>query len=140
MIVCVCYPLRSICLHALFDSCWRWLDLSYPHGDDLHYTAAMRATDRWFGLGLPGFRQHDSQQQVHQLQQLLAVAMQQAVVPGAPEALGQHMAQQHPQEVRPRHALDLLRTAVVADAIGDQSIAITEDVFLKEHTAVEVAP
>ena len=44
MIVCVCYPLRSICLHALFDSCWRWLDLSYPHGDDLHYTAAMRAT------------------------------------------------------------------------------------------------
>jgi hypothetical protein len=40
----------------------------------------------------------------------------------------------------PRHALDLLRTAVVADAIGEQSIAITEDVFLKEHAAVEITP
>ena len=46
MIVCICYPLRSISQHALFDSCWRWLDLSCPHGDDLHYTAAMRATRR----------------------------------------------------------------------------------------------
>ena len=89
---------------------------------------------------MPGIRQHDAQQQLHHLQQLLAVAVEQAVVAGAPEAFGQHMAQQHPQELRPGQALDHHRTAVVADAKGDQAIAIAEDVLLGDHTAVEVAP
>ena len=122
------------------DSSWRWIDLPHAHRDDRHHAAAVRAADRWFVLGLPGFRQHDVQQQLHHLQQLLAVAVEQAVVAGAPEALGQHMAQQHPQELRAGQALDQHRTAVVADAKGDQAIAIAEDVLLGQHTAVEVAP
>jgi hypothetical protein len=120
-------------------SCWCWVDLSYPHRDDRHHTAAVRAADRRFWLWVPGFRQHDAQQQLHHLQQLLAVAMEQAVVAGAPEALGQHMAQQHPQEVRAGQVLEQHHTAVVADAKGDQAIAIAEDVLLGEHTAVELA-
>ena len=127
------------------DSSWRWVDLTHAHRDDRHHAAAVRAADRWFGpalpgLALPGIRQHDAQQQLHHLQQLLAVAMEQAVVAGAAEAPGQHMAQQHPQELRPGQALDQHRTAVVADAKGDQAVAIAEDVLLGEHTAVEVAP
>ena len=140
IVACRCYSLRLIGLRVLMVSSWRWVDLSDPHRHNRHHTAAVRAADRWFGLGSPGIRQHDAQQQLHHLQQLVAVAMEQAVVAGAPEALGQHMAQQHPQELRPGQALDLLRTAVVADAKGDQAIAIAEDVLLGEHTAVEVAP
>ena len=139
IIVCRFYSLRLISLRVFIVSSWRWLDLSHAQRDDRHHTAAVRAADWWFGLGSPGVRQHHAQQQLHHLQQLLAVAMQQAVVAGTAEAFGQHMAQQHPQELRAGQALDQYRTAVVADAKGDQAIAIAEDVLLGEHTAVEVA-
>jgi hypothetical protein len=44
-----------------------------------------------------------------------------------------HMEEQHPEKLRARYALDQHRASVVADAEGDQAIAITEDLSQEEH-------
>jgi len=80
------------------------------------------------------------QQQLHHLQQPLAMAMQQAVVTGMPEPLGQHMTQQHPQKPCPCDALDHLPACVVSRAKRDHAISIREDILLTQHATVERTP
>ena len=50
-----------------------------------------------------------------------------------------HMEEEHPEKLRARYALDQHRASVVADAEGCQAIAITEDVFLRKNTTIEIA-
>jgi hypothetical protein len=49
------------------------------------------------------------------------------------------MGERHPEKLRARYALDQHRASVVADAEGCQAIAITEDVFLRKNTTIEIA-
>ena len=123
----------------LIDSSWCWVDLSHPHRDDRHHTAAVRSEDGWIGLWLPGVRQHDAQQQLHHQQHPLAVKVYRALVTGAPEVLASTCSSIHrntagtPQEHRPGQPLDPFGTSVVADAKGDQGIVIAEDALLGSH-------
>lgn len=80
------------------------------------------------------------QQQLHHLQQPLAMAMQQAVVTGTAEPFGQHVTQQLPQKPCPCDALDHLPACIVSRAKRDRAISIREDVLLAQHATVEITP
>ena len=72
--------------------------------DDGHRGAAARAQH-----GRPSLEReltgNELQQQLQQGDQTLAVRMQEAEIAGTPKALGQHMLQHQPQEIRPGNHL-----------------------------------
>lgn len=110
-------------------------------GDDLHGAAAARAGEYGTRLEVRGGRgQVDLEQELHQLDQPLAVGVQKAEVARPPEASRQDVAQHQPQEVGTRQGarLHAPRLAVLI-AKGDLPVSARENVLLPDHTPVQVA-
>ena len=77
---------------------------------------------------------------MQQLDQTFAVGVQKAEVAGAPEALGQDMLEQQPQEGSAGEGAGFGAAGfAVAIAEGDLAVVAGEDVFLLEDAAVPIA-
>ncbi len=77
---------------------------------------------------------------MQQSDQPLAVGVEEAEIARAPQALGQDMAQQQPQELCARERSGLHPPALaVLVAVGHLTVIAREDVLLADHAAVEIA-
>jgi hypothetical protein len=66
--------------------------------------------------------------------------MEKAIDPHAPEALGEHMAQQQPEEFSTRNPQKNGVTLVVLAAKGHLTFVIRENVFFWQDTAIQITP
>lgn len=71
----------------------------HPHRQDRHRHVAVRTTDRWSGSWLNWWWEHNPQQELEQLHQLLGQTVQQAVIPHSAEPTWQHVLNLQPEEL-----------------------------------------
>ena len=113
-----------------------------PGAQDLHRPATAGTGQGGGSWPQEGGHRYRTQLEQHlqQVDQALAVGMQEAVVPSAAEALGQDMAQEEPEEVGTgeRAGVQLAGLAVLIPEGHFASFA-GEDVLLLEHAAVQIA-
>ena len=110
-----------------------------PHRQDRHRRAAVGAKDSRPGPRLHGWGEHNPQQQLEQLHQLLGQAVQQPVIPHSPEAPGQHMLEQQPEELPAWHGLDHLLSLVGLDSKGNLPIFVRKDIFFWQDVTIQIA-
>lgn len=101
-----------------------------------HHSAAVFAAPRRSLLGLG---RDEAQHPMQQPDEPFAVGMEKAVVATAPQALGQDVTQQQPQEVRPGQGAGFLGAGVVGIAEGHLTVRVAQDVLLRQHPAIEIA-
>ena len=63
----------------------KWSHASYTHSEDFHHAAALGTQHRWLVARLSAIGQHDPQQELHQLDEALAVAMQHTKITYTPK-------------------------------------------------------
>ena len=91
---------------------------------DRHCRAAVRSTYRCSGSWLNGCREHNPQQELEQLHQLLGQAVQEAAIPHPAEPTRQHMLDQKPEELPTWQDLDNILAIIGFDAKGDLAILV----------------
>ena len=115
---------------------------SNPSFHDHHHRPAAGTQDRR-PLFQPGHRlaRDKFEQHMQQGDQALAVGMQKTEVARSPEALGQHMLQDQPEEIRAGQSALLGPPGLgVLIAEADLAVAAGDDVLLANDAAIEIAP
>jgi hypothetical protein len=109
----------------------RWRESSWVPGT--------RGTDRQAWVVVPGLNQ-SLQDQLNQGQQLLCVAMQEAVVSDSAKTFGQDMLQDKPHEIVAFHgAVEHFSGTAVDVFEGDFAALIGDDAIFTDDAPVEVA-